>query len=79
MKRIIAKFGGSSMKDASAMRKAAALTVARKAGFVIVSATYRTTDQLLELVAAAEMDDLVAKKDLLEFIREKHLKIAEEI
>jgi aspartate kinase len=79
MKRIVAKFGGSSMRDASAMRKAAALTIARKAGFVIVSATYRTTDQLLQLASAAELEDHSAKNELLKKIREKHLHIADDL
>lgn len=67
------------MRDASAMRKAAALTLTREAGFVIVSATYRTTDQLLKLAAAAERDDRIAHQDLLENIRERHFQIAEEL
>ncbi len=79
MKRIVAKFGGSSMQDASAMRKAAALTIARKAGFVIVSATYRTTDQLLQLAGAAELGNLAAKNELLETIRQRHLEIADDL
>lgn len=48
----VAKFGGTSMGSAEAMRQAAALVKERKFGFTVVSATSGTTNQLLQAYRA---------------------------
>ena len=57
MKKIylVAKFGGSSMADISAMERSAKIAIANCANLIVVSATYKTTDHLLNLVTLATL------------------------
>lgn len=52
----VAKFGGTSMGSAEAMRQAAALVKERGFGFIVVSATSGTTNQLLQAHRARDTD-----------------------
>ena len=44
----VAKFGGSSMADAEAIRRSAQVSFDHKANIVVVSATYGTTNPSLK-------------------------------
>ena len=46
---IVSKFGGSSMKDAIAIRRSAQIAHDKGPNIIVVSATYGTTNQLIEL------------------------------
>ena len=48
-KNIIAKFGGTSMADAVAMKRSSQIALNRGASVVVVSATSGTTNQLIEM------------------------------
>jgi DNA-binding protein HU-beta len=47
--RIVSKFGGSSMADAMAMKRSAQVAYQKQSSIVVVSATYGTTNQLIQL------------------------------
>ncbi|OUR95258.1 lysine-sensitive aspartokinase 3 [Halobacteriovorax marinus] len=73
---IVAKFGGSSMADAAAMRRSAGVALEHKANIVTVSATYGTTNNLIKLSELAMTKDWSACEEIILEIREKHLSIA---
>jgi len=77
---IVAKFGGSSMADATAMRRSAKVA-SEQAGLqlIIVSATYGTTNQLIELAKKAEYEKWPKARNLYKKIEERHLQIAKEL
>ena len=52
---IISKFGGSSMADIQAMKRCAEVVKKRKSNIVVVSATFGTTNQLVEICSLAEL------------------------
>ena len=51
---IVSKFGGSSMADEAAMDRSAKIAQRQNSSIVLVSATYGTTDKLLELIKTAQ-------------------------
>ena len=51
--RIISKFGGSSMANADAIRRSASVAKKQTSSVVVVSATFGTTNQILNLVHTA--------------------------
>ena len=53
-KVIVSKFGGTSMADYNAMLRSAQVVIDQKSSLVLVSATSKTTDQLLSLISKAE-------------------------
>ncbi len=76
---IVSKFGGSSVKDASAMvrcGKIVAQNCLRKV--VVISATYNTTNQLEEMYRQARLD-LNESKLLLDKNRDRHLRLAQDV
>ncbi len=77
---IVAKFGGSSVKDGEAMKKVAKVVGSDKnIKIVIISATHNTTNQL-EFVANASLkgDETILNQVLAE-IESKHFKIASDL
>jgi aspartate kinase len=77
-KVIVAKFGGSSMADAEAMRRSAKVALQNKANVIVVSATYGTTNQLIELLATALIGKWNKCFKMLKEIRERHETMAHE-
>jgi aspartate kinase len=78
---VVMKFGGTSVKDAEAIRRLAGI-VAREAQLtaapvVVVSAMSGVTDQLLAAVAAAEAGDHAAAVAHVWTIRDRHRATAE--
>lgn len=79
---IVSKFGGSSMADAIAMKRSAKVAVKQKSSIVVVSATYGTTNQLVELSKLALLGTTAAKekqKKLIEEVWQKHETIARDL
>ena len=76
---IVSKFGGSSMADIPAMKRSAKIGNKHKSKLIIVSATYGTTNQLLETIDLATSGDLDKAITLTNEIKNRHLKLAEEI
>jgi aspartate kinase len=76
---VVSKFGGTSMKDAQAMRRSAQICKKQGSTITVVSATSGTTNQLLELAdVALEGRDKEAKK-IWQALSDKHHQIAEEL
>ena len=73
---VVAKFGGSTLKDAADYRRAADVIAGKRAKgdevVAVVSATYKTTDELIAAAKASEGGDSSA----FEKIFEKHAAIA---
>jgi aspartate kinase len=77
----VLKFGGSSIGDAEALRRAAAIVREElpAGGLVVVSALRGTTDGILEACAAAGRGDLAMAQALLETLRSRHRGVADEL
>lgn len=76
----VAKFGGTSMTDEEAIRRSAKVVLSKdNIQLVVVSATSGTTNQLLNLVEATQLDDWEACQLLIEKLRVKHLRIARQM
>ncbi len=75
---IVMKFGGTSVQDATAMRRAIAAVAARLAHnpIVVLSATAKTTSQLLELADKAHRGDTEGAHGLRRAIEGRHLDAA---
>jgi aspartate kinase len=69
---IVSKFGGTSMGDLSAMHQSAKLCVERGSTMVVVSATAKTTDHLIQLAASASGALTDQCHSLLSMIKERH-------
>lgn len=76
---IVSKFGGSSMADETAMERSAKIAQRQKSSVVLVSATYGTTDQLVELIESAEYGNWNACEKILFNLREKHFDICSQV
>lgn len=76
---IVAKFGGTSMADATAMLRSARVARQHGAKIVVVSATSGTTNQLLELADKAVKGAWEECEVLIRVIEERHLQIAREL
>ena len=76
---IVLKFGGTSVGDADAIRRAAEIVRTRqsKRAVVVVSAMAGTTTTLLEVSQRAAAGELIVALRLIEGIRERHLQAAE--
>ena len=77
---IVAKFGGSSVKDAKAMR--ACVSVVKQTpelGVVIISATYNTTNQLEKLFSLLKDKDVEGANQQWKFILNRHQEIARDL
>src|ERR1700732_5433055 len=75
---IVMKFGGTSVQDASAIERAAAIVKGRLAQkpVVVVSAMSKVTDQLLAMARAAGTGDRKTALSLSRALRERHYNTA---
>jgi aspartate kinase len=80
---VVMKFGGTSVEDAAAMKRTAAIVTGRRdrglRPVVVVSAMAKVTDQLLAAAAAAGKDDRAGAIALSAKLRERHLETAAEL
>ncbi len=76
---IVAKFGGTSMADATAMLRSARVSKDHKAKIVVVSATSGTTNQLLELANKAVKGTWEECEKIISAIEAKHHLIASDL
>ncbi len=79
MSLVVSKFGGTSMGDAACMRRAAEVSFKQKSYMVVVSATSGTTNQLIELGNKAQSSAWTESEILLLKIKDRHLKIAQDL
>jgi len=75
----IAKFGGTSMTDATCMVRSAKVSYERNAHIVVVSASSGTTNDLIALAQSAEKKSAKDYKVILNKIIERHKMIAAEL
>ncbi|MCF8059613.1 MAG: lysine-sensitive aspartokinase 3 [Bacteriovoracaceae bacterium] len=78
-KVIVSKFGGSSMKDADAIRRSAKIAADHHSSLVVVSATYGTTNQLIEIAKTAQTLPWEETLPMIEAIKENHRQIAKDL
>src|ERR1017187_2968633 len=78
---IVMKFGGTSVGDASAIRRVASVVTVRlqQKPVVVVSAMAGVTDQLLTLARAAGAGERDTALDISRALRERHYNIAGEL
>ena len=78
---IVMKFGGSSVQDATAIRRVASIVALRLAEqpLVVVSAMGGVTDKLVQVAETAGRKDLGAAVALLEAIRARHVLAANDM
>lgn len=70
---VVSKFGGTSMGDYPSMLRSAAISIERNAAVVVVSATSKTTDRLIEIAKSASTGKLeLCDKTVFE-VKERHL------
>jgi aspartate kinase len=79
LKVVVSKFGGSSMKDASAILRSAKIAADHKSSLVVVSATYGTTNQLIELSKIAQTGPWEKSQSIIDSIKENHRSIASDL
>ena len=79
LKVIVSKFGGSSMKDAEAITRSAKIAASRNSSVVVVSATYGTTNALIELSEKAKQGMGEDVATIIEAIKDNHHKIARDL
>lgn len=78
-KIIVSKFGGTSMGDAACMLRSAEVSYKQGSSMVVVSATSGTTNDLIELGKTSQTKLWSEAETLLTKIRQKHLKIADDL
>ena len=78
---IVMKFGGSSVQDATAIRRVASIVSSRLAEqpLVVVSAMGGVTDKLVQVAETAERGELRPAMAILEAIRARHMQAAGEM
>ena len=76
---IVLKFGGTSVADAAAIRRAAAIVESRRgrAPIVVVSALAGATNLLLEIAEQSSRGQLILALRSVEALRQRHLDVAE--
>lgn len=79
LKVIVSKFGGSSMKDAEAITRSAKIAAKRGSSVVVVSATYGTTNYLIDLSEKAKSGRVKEVDTILDSIKDNHLGIARDL
>jgi len=77
MRVVVAKFGGSSMKDAQAITRSAKIAVEHKACVIVVSATFGTTNLLINLAQVCEAGDSQTASQIVKQIKDNHNTIAQ--
>ncbi len=78
-KKIVSKFGGTSMGDAECMLRSAEVALKQNSTLVVVSATSGTTNDLIFLGQVAEKGKKEEAFIILDKIKSRHLKIAENL
>lgn len=76
---IVSKFGGSSMADATCMLRSAQVALKHKGNIVVVSATYGTTNNLIQVAKLSQSGQWDDAEKLISEIKEKHLQIAADL
>jgi aspartate kinase len=78
---IVMKFGGSSVQDATAIRRVASIVESRlsEQPLVVVSAMGGVTDKLVQVAQAAARKELASVRSLLDEIRARHTSAAGEM
>lgn len=78
---IVVKFGGTSVGDAAAIKRAAAIVTTRRprSPLVVVSALAGTTNTLLSIAEQAAQGQLIGAMRGVQGLRERHLQVAEEL
>lgn len=76
---VVAKFGGSSVGDEHAMDRSASIALNHNSNVVLVSATFGTTDELLNIIRFAEKGEKEICEQILQQIRDKHLNICQKV
>jgi aspartate kinase len=78
---IVIKFGGTSVGDAEAIARTAAIVRGRlgRRPVVVVSALAGTTNQLIEIAERSSTGQLIVALSLLETLRTRHLGVIEEL
>jgi aspartate kinase len=81
MKRIVMKFGGTSVEDASAMKRVARIVLGQQCPerIVVLSAASRVTNQLLKVGNLAAEGHEDAAKEILAALRTRHKGIASDL
>lgn len=75
----VLKFGGTSVTDAIAWRQVIAILKDSQPCIVVVSATAKTTNNLLEAAREAKSGNYARALEISETIKERHLSIIEEL
>lgn len=78
-KKIVSKFGGTSMGDAECMIRSAQVVLKQQSTLVVVSATSGTTNDLIFLSQVAEKGKKEEVFIILDKLKSRHLKIAENL
>jgi aspartate kinase len=78
---VVMKFGGTSLEDAAAIRRAGALVKSRlrEQPVVVVSALAKVTDQLLAAATRAAQGALWRATETLQELRHRHQRVAREL
>lgn len=78
---IVVKFGGTSVADAAAIRRAAAIVASRaqRRPIVVVSALAGTTNELIKLAEQSARGQLIGALRSVEGLRDRHLEEAESL
>lgn len=77
--KIVSKFGGTSMGDATCMLRSAQICLDRKSFIVVVSATSGTTNLLIDIGQKSEKGLWTEAEKNLKILKDKHLKIADDL
>ena len=75
----VAKFGGSSMADAVAMQRSAKICVERKTDLIVVSATYGTTNTIIQLCQQASAGEWDTCQPLWQELVQRHRQIGRDL
>lgn len=78
-KRVVSKFGGTSMGDADCMLRSAEVSVNQNACIVVVSATSGTTNDLIALAKTAEKQTWEEANVLVQKITKRHHQIGDDL
>jgi aspartate kinase len=80
---VVMKFGGTSVEDATAIRRTGSIVAGRAAKglspVVVVSAMAKVTDGLLAAAAAAGANDRAKALEITDALRQRHLKVAADL
>lgn len=78
-KRVVSKFGGTSMADAECMLRSARISIQQGSFLTVVSATSGTTNQLIAISLSAEKGQWDSAHQEIEKLKLKHIQIAKDL